>query len=380
MNISINVIEPVGGHGGMNYYNTGLGLGLSEAGASSSLYTSSETVESSSGLLTVDKCFVDVFGAKNKFLRFYNYIKGVLHATKSIKRRGGRFAHLHFFQYGALELFTCMTLRLFGLSIIATIHDVESFSSGKVSFFQRYVLSACSHFIVHNAFSKSELEDTLSLVRLVRPINVIPHGNYKSFVQSRDKESSRLALGLPANCDVLLFFGQIKEVKGLDILLDAFAKVKSKKRNVVLVIAGKTWKTDFIKYEKKIQSLGLESDVVTHIRYIPDQDVGNYYSASDIVLLPYKKIYQSGVLLMAMSYAKPVIASDLPPMQEIIIDGENGFLFESENSGSFADVILRALSSNLASVGNSANNTMEGDFSWESVAKKHIEVYKLYES
>ena len=89
---------------------------------------------------------------------------------------------------------------------------------------------------------------------------------------------------------------------------------------------------------------GLHENVRLDIRYIPDEQVSNYYCAADFVVLPYKKIFQSGVLLMAMSYGTPVITSNIPGMTEIVTDGINGLTFQSEDVASLAASLLGALS------------------------------------
>lgn len=376
--MKVSIIEPVGGHGGMNYYNAGLGRGLVEIGVSSTLYTSIETVETSCESFSIDKCFIGVFGSRNKLIRLVNYLRGLIYAVRKIKGNGEAFAHLHFFQYGLLELIVCLTLRVFGLAVVATVHDVESFCHGRIGFLQKTVLKLCSDFIVHNRFSKSELRSVFRQSVISKPISIIPHGNYKSYVNQVSKKTARRSLGLSDKSEILLFFGQIKDVKGLDLLIDALALVKKKKPEVILVIAGKTWKTGFSKYRQRIVERGLDESVVAHVRYIPDECVDDYYCSADVVVLPYKKIYQSGVLLMAMSYGKAVVASDLRPMREVISDGENGFLFKAEDVDDLARVIVRALSFDVSRVGEAASNTMLGDYSWESIAEKHVGIYGKY--
>ena len=94
---------------------------------------------------------------------------------------------------------------------------------------------------------------------------------------------------------------------------------------VVLVGAGRPWKKDFAQYQEQIDRLDLNDRVRLHIRFIPDDEVSTFYAAADVVVLPYRRIYQSGVVLLAMSYGKAVLVSDLPGMTEIVTDGQNGY-------------------------------------------------------
>jgi glycosyltransferase involved in cell wall biosynthesis len=184
--------------------------------------------------------------------------------------------------------------------------------------------------ITHNEFSKLEIlnvnADSSSC------ISIVPHGSYTPFINIQyDKEKSKEQLGIPNNRRILLFFGMIKKVKGLEVLLSALKGVIKKNPDVLLVIAGRVWENDFSAYQKIIDENNLSEYILLHTKFIPQEDVEHYYCASDLVILPYKKIYQSGVLMMTLSYERPALVSDLPPLKEIISDNENGFLFKTEN-------------------------------------------------
>jgi glycosyltransferase involved in cell wall biosynthesis len=120
--------------------------------------------------------------------------------------------------------------------------------------------------------------------------------------------------------------------------------------------------------------------VIPHIHYINDEDVDFYYSSADVVVLPYKKIYQSGVLLMAMSYGCITVSSRLPAMIEVVDDNRNGFLFETDNPQDLARQILAALSSSSAEdISFNARAAMIENHDWKRVARQHIKVFETYE-
>ena len=233
--------------------------------------------------------------------------------------------------------------RLFGKKVVLTVHDVESFTGkqGSRSKAVARVYRLAHRLVVHNQTSRRELIAALGIQD--EKITVIPHGNYLDFVETPSREAARQVLGLPASRKVVLFFGQIKEVKGLDLLLEAMSTVCKVEPEATLVIAGRPWKADFSQYEEMIRQLGLEERCVLHIRYIPDAEVAAFYASADVVVLPYRRIYQSGVLLLAMSYAKAVVASDLPGMLDVIDPGQNGYVFTEGSSASLADVLLHVL-------------------------------------
>jgi glycosyltransferase involved in cell wall biosynthesis len=193
--------------------------------------------------------------------------------------------------------------------------------------------------IVHNKASKSEL---LKYIRhQSKPIAVIPHMNYLDYIGGKiDKRKARDQLNIAVDGPLFLFFGQIKQVKGLDIAIRALADLRRSVSNARLLIAGRPWKTKLSEYTMLIKELHLENNVIMHSGFIPREKVDLYYYSSDAVLLPYRKIYQSGVLLMAMSYGIPVIASNLPGMRDTILENENGLLFTVDDSHALSQRML----------------------------------------
>lgn len=370
------VIEPVGGHGGMNYYNNGLGEGILANGGEIVLFTCDETREVSKDRFEILKVFRGIYGPTNKLVRAARFFKGLAHTILLIKRGGGSLCHLHFFQYGLLELMSCISLRAAGIKVIATVHDVEAFGSNNSRFSKWAVFNLCSELIVHNNFSKNELNNNLITIGIRKPIAVIPHGNYIPFIKKNSKTASRKRIGIDDETSLVLFFGQIKKVKGLDILIEAIPRVLERRPNTTFLIAGKVWKDSFEKYQSLIESNGVGSSVVQHIRYIPDEHVDDYYCSADVVVLPYRKIYQSGVLIMAMSYGCCTISSGLEAMKEIIKDGINGYLFSPESSISLSEKIVFALDSDRNSISRAALETVKSSHDWAFVGKKHIEAYR----
>jgi D-inositol-3-phosphate glycosyltransferase len=375
--MKVALIEPVGGHGGMNYYDMSLARGLAKSSVDVFWYTCDKTLEVSEEGVQVIKCFKGVYGPAAKWLRLWQFTAGLLVALWDARANGCKIIHYHFFGLGALECLMCIFAKFFGKIVCVTVHDVESFSSSKRSVFAKLICRLVDRFIVHNRSSLAELLNALpALGNNVEPPAVIPHGNYCEYVRRLDREFALEKLGLSRDDVIILFFGQVKEVKGLDILIAALPDVIGKKPNVKILIAGKVWKDDFSRYQKQINQLSLGKNIEAHIKYIPDGDVNLYYSAAEVVVLPYKKIYQSGVLLMAMSYGLPVIASDLAGMREVVSDGVNGYLFRAGDPSALSKAINRALTNDNESLGRKALHLMENEYSWSRVAEKTKTVYE----
>jgi glycosyltransferase involved in cell wall biosynthesis len=361
----------------MDYYDCGLCSGLGNAGVDVTWYTCDISEPRGSAPIGIARTFRRVWGKDAAWKRGLRFVAGLIRSVVDAKRRGASVAHFHFFHIGVLELAGIWLARMARLRVVATIHDVEAFAPGRKSRRLRdLAYSMCDRLVVHNQVSRGELIDAHGVPG--DKVRIIAHGSYVDLVpRNSDRAKSRSLLGLPATGKVVLFFGQIKEVKGLDLLIEAFGRTHTKLGSATLVIAGKVWKDDFSRYQSLIDKHGLAGNCRTHIRYIPDEQIASYYAAADIVVLPYRRIYQSGVLLMAMSLGVPVLASDLPGMTEIVENGRNGFLFRSGDVDDLADKLVAALndSAALRSVADVALNDMATRFGWNTIGQRTAAMY-----
>lgn len=378
--LKVGIVEPVGGHGGMNYYDFGLGEGLRQCGVDVSLYTCEKTLKPPNVDVNVIHSFSGVFGKGNSVLRGARFLMAGIKTAVDAKRRGISLLHFHFFHYGIMEMYLIVLSRYLGFRIVVTAHDVESFAGGYSERLCKYILSSANAVIAHNNVSKVELINKVGLA--TESIHIVPHGNYLAQSElSPSRESARSRLKIDEGRIVILFFGQIKEVKGLDIAIAALGKLisDSPSFNPLLIIAGKVWKDDFDKYSELINKYGLKNNVLTDVRYISDEEALTYYAASNIVVLPYRRIYQSGVLLMAMSLKRCVVASDLPGMVEVLgRDGKYGLLFKSNDHESLANLLGELLSADclLDDIGEHAYLLMKDSYSWRSIGEQTYDVYK----
>jgi len=362
------LIEPVGGHGGMHYYDYGLAMGLGNSEIMVHYYTSTQTKVLSYPNVHTHLCFKKVWDTQNKFLRLYYMLKGYKFTFDDCAAKGITIAHFQFFDLSAVNFLVMLLAARYKFKKVLTLHDVSSFKGKDSGLTERYILKQFDAFIVHNQLSYDEL---ILKIRNHQKISIIPHGNYLPFV---DELPYRIDLESPLR---LLFFGQIKKVKGLEILLEALGKLKSQNVNISLCIAGKVWHDSLERYEALVRDYNLADIVTAYFRYVPDEEVTSLFQEADIVVLPYKKIYQSGVLLLSMSYGRVVLTSDLPAFSEIIEDGVNGFKFKSEN----VDDLVRVLSGlqkdkyKLPDIRNNASALLRERFDWKLIGRKTKEIY-----
>jgi glycosyltransferase involved in cell wall biosynthesis len=374
----VALIEPVGSHGGMDYYDSGLCAGLSANSVSCIWYTCDISQQRGERPVFMVRSFERIWGKDAAWKRGLRYVAGLFRSLKDAHSRRANIAHFHFFHVGPLEVLSVILARLFALRVVVTVHDVEAFKSGgKSRMLQQMAYGLCSRLVVHNKVSHDELIARCSVREDM--VRVVPHGSYLGLIpDAMERHLAREKLGFPQDERIVLFFGQIKEVKGLDLLIKAFSQAKGRMGPTRLVIAGKVWKDDFARYQDLIDSYALADVTSLHIRYIPDDEIAAYYGAADIVVLPYRKIYQSGVLLMAMSYGISVLASDLPGMREVISDGENGFLFRTGDVGDLAERLIAVLADaqGRERAIKRAQDDMSLRFSWDTIGAQLADVYR----
>lgn len=373
---NIAIIEPVGGHGGMNYYDFNLAHGLCSNGISPILYTCDKTERPKIAPFLIKQTFKGIWGRKPKLYRAVRFLVGLSVALIHAKKNQVQLTHFHFFHYTILEKLCINLAKFFGFKIIITVHDVESFSDKQKTSSIRNILIKADRLISHNNISKKELVKKIKIPEHL--IKIIPHGNYFNDIpQGLPQNEAKKILNLPHDSQVILLFGQIKKVKGLDLLLEAMPAVIKKFSKAILVIAGKVWRNDFSIYENIINKNRIEKNVVCNIQYVSDDEVPFYYNAADIVALPYTRIYQSGVLLMAMSYKKPVVVSDLEGMTEIIQDNENGFVFKARDVNDLSQKLIYALKDRdrLKRIADNGFETVILKHDWNLIGKKTASLY-----
>lgn len=329
MTIKVAVVEPVGGHGGMNFYDFSLCQGIVKAGAAATLFTCDKTVVNGNEGFPIERPYRSIYGQSLPWVRGLRFLWGSMKALWAARRDGHRVVHLHHFHVGSKEAFNVVFARLLGLHIVITAHDVEAFKEGlSVPLFERWVYRTAQRVIAHSQVAKQELVQQLGVAH--DKIDVILHGNYVASVPADvTRDMARAHFGLSSDKRVLVFFGQIKDVKGLEILLRGFALARQADPRLHLLIGGRVWKTDFSKYADIIDSHGLAPYCSLHIRYIPDDEIAYFLRCADLVVLPYLRIYQSGAVLLAMSYGSPVLVSDIAGMLEVVRDNSTGFVFKS---------------------------------------------------
>lgn len=223
----------------------------------------------------------------------------------------------------------------------------------------RYFVKSCDGFI---AMSRAVLND-LNKFDQKRPRIFSPHPLYDNFGDAIPKSLAKKRLGLEENSKYILFFGFIREYKGLDLLLNAFADERFRKIPVKLLIAGEFY-IDSKPYLDLINRLKLEKDIILRTEFIENDQIVNYFCASDIVAQPYKDATQSGVTQIAYHFEKPMLTTNVGGLSEMVPDGKVGYVV-SPDQNEISEALLRFFYEHKESE-FSANAAVEKKrFSWE---------------
>ena len=174
-----------------------------------------------------------------------------------------------------------------------------------------------------------------------KPAFFTPHPVYDSYLEALSKPEACARLNLDPTKRYLLFFGFIREYKGLDLLLEAMADPRIRKSGIELIVAGEYYNKDVEANNNAIIATHqLQSVVHLNTDFIPNSEVRYYFSAADLVVQPYKHATQSGITQIAFHFEKPMVVTNVGGLAEVVPDGKVGFIAEPEPA-SIANAILR---------------------------------------
>lgn len=293
--------------------------------------------------------------------------------------------HLHWLHY-----FTCSKLwrflvilpvltlqlmvhRLMRRRIIWTVHNLRSHTAhhrGRERLLALLVARFANVVIAHSDPAAEQIAKVFRVTR--RKIVVIPHGNYCAwYANTISKEAARRRLDVPLSATVMLFFGAVKRYKGVIELIRDFSLLGD--ANTVLIIAGQP--SEELEQEIKERISGKKN-----IRFVPsyiaDHDVQMFMKAADVVVFPYREIFTSGAVMLAISFGRACIAPRIGYFEDVL-DEQGAFLYGAEEQNG----LLRALQtatesqSRLAEMGE-YNRRMVDQWSWDRVARLTYTAYK----
>lgn len=224
----------------------------------------------------------------------------------------------------------------------------------------RYALGRVDGFV---AQSKTVARD-LRTFRPHAPMKEVPHPVYDIFGEQSDRAAARARLGLNAN-EVALFFGFIRGYKGLANLLRAVALIP-RERSFQLLVGGEFYEDD-APYRRLIDEHGLSDRVVLHDRYIPNEEVADFFAAANVVVLPYVTATQSGIIQIAFNFNRPVITTDVGGLPEVVRAGVLGEVVPPEDPPALAAAITEYFDAGKEEVYTPNVAEEKKRYSWEAL-------------
>ena len=282
-----------------------------------------------------------------------------------------------FLEFSSVEIPYMRLLRrlLPKTRFVYTIHNVFPHSTSLPEKREKYrkrlmrINKSIDHYIVHTESTAKEVEQLFSIER--GRITVIPHGIFIP--------NYHLHKDVPRESDekkTIIFYGVNRRNKGADILLDAIGQLPDDyKKQVRVLIAGKTPNEYLRELRVKV------SDVEVEFRptFIPDNELYEMIESSDFIALPYREISQSGVLLLALYFRKPLLISNLPSFSETLKGFTSDMFFETGDSKSMSELIIRMLSGEVDTQKElKVIESLNEEYSWENSARKTLDVYRKH--
>ena len=216
-------------------------------------------------------------------------------------------------------------------------------------------------------------EDPTIIRNYVTEIRKFTELEYYKDLKKVDKQKARELLGLPTGKKLVLFFGLIRKYKGLDLLLEAFHELRSNP-DIVLVIAGEFYE-DRQPYLDLITSYQITNQVVLHAKFIANEDVKLYFSAADLVALPYRTATQSGVTQVSFHFEIPTLVTNVGGLSEIIPHKVAGYVVEP-NAKAIAEGIMDYFENDRIIDFTEGMKSEKKKYDWKIFVDEVVDLYK----
>jgi D-inositol-3-phosphate glycosyltransferase len=278
--------------------------------------------------------------------------------------------------------------KLVGKRVVFTAHNVNAGRRdhndswlNRLSLKVQYSFS--DHIFVHTDGMKRELIADFRIPE--ENVSVIPFGINNTIPNtSLSIAEAKQQLGVSSSDKTMLFFGNIAPYKGLEYLIAAFTELLKKDRSYRLLIVGnpKGPASYWNEIGRTIVNSDIAGRVIEKIEYVPDEATELYFKAADVLILPYTRVFQSGVLFLAYSFGLPAIVADVGSLKNEIVEGKTGLVFRSQNPSDLASKVEEyfksELFSNLENTRSQIKEYANERYSWSRVATITALVYASF--
>jgi glycosyltransferase involved in cell wall biosynthesis len=350
------VIVSFNTRGGLHHYITQLSNALAEKTEVDLVLPRGAELDQISSKVIVRE--MDLGNTKHNFVASTIQFWKVIEVATYIRDRQPSVVHFN----GVYPWMAFLLPMIRDLPTVMTVHDITPHpgnSKTDIVAVRDVLLSFADRVIVHGDYARDNITGVRKDI-----VRIVPHGNYTFF----DAGSN----GRSTDTDTFLFFGRISKYKGIHHLIQAVNELNAEGRDVRLIIAGEG---DLTPYQAEIEG---RPWFEVHNRYVPDDEVTQYFDRSFAVVLPYIEVTQSGVVQVALAFKKPVISTRVGCLPEIIKDGVNGRMVEPGD----VPALKRAMVQLAEDKVEAARMVLRGyelagsEYSWDRIADMTIAVYE----
>lgn len=286
----------------------------------------------------------------------------------------GDILHLQFWSLPIAPVLIVVAImyRLRGKRCLLTVHNPVAHDRKWGFHFALGLLIRLSHRVIVHVPDPPDNFSERCLRATGFPPEIVPHGVLDLYEESAPAETT--SPPLPAGARGILFFGAIRPYKGLDLLIDAFGRIADQFPDAWLVIAGRPWEP-WERYQSMIDARPGRDRVVTRLDYIPTSEVGGYFHACELVVLPYRQFEtQSGVGLSAVGFAKPMIVTQVGGLP--LLQPDPRYVVSTDDAEQLAEAMARYLNSpeDRDSLIRAAQQVASAH-SWKEIAARTVALY-----
>lgn len=235
--------------------------------------------------------------------------------------------------------------------------------------FTNYFVKPVDAFLSQSA----SVQVDLSQFDTVKPRTLNPHPLFDNFGARESVELARQRIGVPIEGIYFLFFGFIRDYKGLDLLVEAMSDPRLKASGAKVIVAGEFYSNEE-KYLQLIKKHGVSDQIILKTEFIPDDQVAHFFNACDVVVQPYKDATQSGVTQIAYHFEKPMIVTNVGGLAEIVPHGKSGFVCEP-NAKSLAETLVNVLQPGVVIQLTEGTKEEKKRFTWETMVESIFNLY-----
>lgn len=276
-----------------------------------------------------------------------------------------------------VEVWLCWYAKRLGSKLVCTVHNVlphmpvPSADRGRKAYGRLYRLADV--LICHTRESQQALvkEFAIDTSRTV----VIPHGPMFHDMRRPSRSAARAQLGFAESACVVLTQGFIAPYKGINFLLEVWARLQARHPEARLVVAGSGRPQWMAELREKVAALGIGGSVHLELRFIPAEELPMLFEAADILVYPYSEITGSGALMTGLTFRKPIVATNIPAFREILTHGDNALLAPYGDIQTFAGS-LELLMDDSALQDRLASKAASVTHSWPEIARVTVQCYE----